>query len=62
MSDNALVSWAVHQEPWELEEALIASLDLPLNIQGNAHNRFYPELRRLRSEAEQQARNISPCV
>lgn len=62
MSDNALVSWVVHPEPWELEEAVIATLDVPLNIQGNAHNHFYPELRRLRAEAEQRARNIPPCV
>jgi len=62
MSDNALVSWVVHPEPWELEEAVIATLDVPLNIQGNAHNHFYPELRLLRAEAEQRARNIPPCV
>lgn len=62
MSDNALVSWVVHPEPWVLEESLIANLDVPLNIQGNAHNPFYPELRRLRAEAEQQARAIPPCA
>lgn len=61
MSDNALVSWFVHPEPWVLEESLIVSLDVPLNIQGNAHNPFYPELRRLRAEAELQARAIPPC-
>ncbi|BBY82856.1 hypothetical protein H7I53_22565 [Mycolicibacterium pulveris] len=58
MADNALVSWVVREEPWVLEEELIASLDLPLNLQGNAHNDFYPTLRRIRAEAERVARDL----
>jgi hypothetical protein len=58
MTDNALVSWVIREEPWVLEEELIASLDLPLNIQGNAHNSFYPTLKRLRGEGEQLARKL----
>jgi hypothetical protein len=57
MTGNALVSWVVCPEPWVLEEELIATLDVPLNLQGNAHNSFYPTLKRLRAEAEQTARN-----
>jgi hypothetical protein len=57
MTGNALVSWVVRPEPWVLEEELIATLDVPLNLQGNAHNPFYPTLKRLRAEAEQTARN-----
>lgn len=35
MADNALVSWVLRDQPWELEETLIAALDLPLNLDGN---------------------------
>jgi hypothetical protein len=38
MAENAYVSWIVHGSPWELEDHLIAALDLPLNLQGNKHN------------------------
>jgi hypothetical protein len=58
MTDNALVSWVVRPEPWVVEVELIATFDVPLNLQGNAHNWFYPELKRLRAEAEQNARNL----
>ena len=52
------MSWVMHDEPWVLEEALIASLDVPLNLQGNADNGFYPRLKQLRAEAEQVARSL----
>ena len=52
MAENALVSWVEHNEPSTLEEKLIATLDVPLNLQGNAHNGFYRELKRLRAEAK----------
>lgn len=58
MAENALVSWIVDDEPWVLEENLIATLDVPLNLQGNAHNLFYPTLKSLRAEAEAIARNL----
>jgi hypothetical protein len=58
MSENALVSWIVDDEPWVLEGNLIATLDVPLNLQGNSHNHFYPTLKMLRAEAEAVARNL----
>jgi len=58
MADNALVSWMEHDAPWVLEEELIAALDVPLNLHGNAHNRFYRELKRRRAEAEHHAREL----
>ncbi|MBO0678741.1 hypothetical protein JRC04_14835 [Mycolicibacterium sp. S2-37] len=51
MAENAAVSWVLHPEPWHLEAKLIAALDLPLNIQGNQHNAFAPQLKRLRRDA-----------
>ncbi|WP_370332216.1 GIY-YIG nuclease family protein [Mycolicibacterium hippocampi] len=58
MAENALVSWVVRAEPWVLEAELIARLNLPLNLQGNAHNSFYPVLKQLRAEAEAAARSL----
>lgn len=51
MAENTLVSWVLHPEPWLFEDTLIHTLDLPLNLQGNEHNAFVPELKRLRRAA-----------
>ncbi len=55
MSRNAYVSWVPHAQPWEPEDELIAHLNLPISLQGNSHNRFYRELKRLRKEARDDA-------
>lgn len=48
MSNHAFVSFVRHERPWELEAQLIEQLDLPFNLEGNAHNAFHPELTRVR--------------
>jgi GIY-YIG catalytic domain len=58
MTENALVSWVVRPQPWLFEDDLIAGLDLPLNIQGNKRNTFYPELKRLRRDAVLKANKM----
>ena len=55
MEKNAKVHWHPVEAPWELEDMLIASLSLPLNIQGNAHG-FKMTLSGMRSKAAAQAR------
>jgi hypothetical protein len=40
MADNAFVTWIEDPEPWLLESVLIHSLDLPLNLDENAHHTF----------------------
>lgn len=55
MEQNAKVYWVAEEEPWVLEETLIGSISLPLNIQGNAHP-FKPILSAMRSEAMAQAK------
>lgn len=55
MEKNAHVHWVEHDEPWVLEENLIASLSLPLNIQGNTHT-FKPLLSAMRSRAMAEAK------
>ena len=55
MEENAKVYWVAHEEPWLLEEILIGSISLPLNIQGNNHP-FKPTLSAMRSKAMKEAK------
>jgi hypothetical protein len=55
MAENAYVSWIVRDRPWDLEDYLIAALDLPLNLEGNSRNRFYPVLKTARAKCKAQA-------
>lgn len=55
MEKNAKVHWIPAEAPWELEDMLIASIALPLNIQGNAHD-FKITLSGMRSQAAAEAR------
>lgn len=55
MAENAMVSWIVEPEPWLLEAFLIADLDVPINLEGNAGNRFHPELKAARAKAVARA-------
>jgi hypothetical protein len=59
MAENAYVSWVVRDRPWELEDELIAKLDLPLNLQGNSHNRFHSILTGVRARCVAQAEALS---
>lgn len=58
MAENAFVSWVVREAPWELEEDLIAGLDLPLNLKGNQRNSFHPVLSEVRARCVAQARTL----
>jgi hypothetical protein len=58
MAENAFVSWVVHSSPWELEDQLIATLDLPLNLQGNSRNQFHPVLTRVRAKCVEEAKAL----
>jgi hypothetical protein len=58
MAENAFVSWIVRDAPWQLEDDLIAGLDLPLNLQGNAHNSFHPVLTGIRKRCAEKARAL----
>ncbi|HHA1952712.1 hypothetical protein M8T12_15105 [Enterobacter ludwigii] len=55
MEQNAKVSWVEDEEPWVLEETLISSISLPLNLQGNNHA-FKPVLSAMRSKAMAEAK------
>ncbi|MGB7164256.1 MAG: hypothetical protein WBD70_14065 [Mycobacterium sp.] len=45
-------------QPWLLERELFNSLDLPLNLQDNSHNRFHRQLTGVRAAAEARARAL----
>lgn len=61
MGENALVCWIEHPQPWELEEQLLKSLSLPLNLDGNALHPFRATLRACRRDARVKA-DAEPCV
>ena len=61
MEQHAFVSWAVRQRPWELEDELIATVDLPLNLDGNRRNAFHAELSQIRARCVAQA-NALPIL
>ena len=56
MDRNTLVAWRPCLRPWELEDTLIAVLDLPLNLRGNEGHPLHPILTRLRGQAKANAR------
>jgi hypothetical protein len=56
MDENARVTWAAVPEPWIAERALIETLDLPLNLDGNRSHAFAAELSALRAAARATAR------
>ena len=50
MGENAFVTWLVHDEPWILEDELIKTVNLPLNLRGNESHPFYSVLSAIRKE------------
>jgi hypothetical protein len=56
MGGNAFVSWTVTPEPWVTEAQLIASENLPLNIDQNTLSPSHETVRMARREAKKIAR------
>ena len=59
MADNAKVCWVEHPQPWVLEDELLKSLSLPLNLQGNTHHPFFGLLGEIRRAAKAAAREMA---
>ena len=55
MNKNAFVAWVEDAEPWLWEHEAIERLDLPLNLQHNAHNPFCFKLKLSRKLAKAKA-------
>jgi GIY-YIG catalytic domain len=58
MATNALVAVMEHPEPWIPEPEIIGILDLPLNIEHNAHNPQRPFVRGERAGCKARAREL----
>jgi hypothetical protein len=58
LSKNAFVAWQQADDPWYLEEQILAEISLPLNLRGNESHPFYPTLRELRQQAKQRAQGL----
>ena len=56
MSENAYVSWMVHEEPWRVEDQLIRHLSLPLNLRDNESHPFHRSLTSIRRGSKRIAR------
>lgn len=59
MAGHARVSWVTDPQPWILEDHLIETLSLPLNLQGNAHHPFQATLSAARRAARTGSRSAS---
>jgi hypothetical protein len=58
MESNAFVGWAECDEPWIVEEHLISTLSLPLNLHKNARYSFCSVLKAIRKEAADRAQKL----
>lgn len=58
MGEHAWVCWQVHAAPWDLESALIAGLDLPLNLDQNRQHPFASTLSSQRRRTRARARDL----
>ncbi len=58
MEENAFVVWSECDEPWRMEEGLIATTCLPLNLDQNRSNLFHPVLSERRRLAKIRARGL----
>ncbi|MBV9449978.1 MAG: hypothetical protein JO345_29220 [Streptosporangiaceae bacterium] len=56
MAANAYVGWIFREQPWELEDELIGSPDVPLNLEGHRCNPFHPIMAQARAPCLSQAR------
>jgi hypothetical protein len=57
LDENALLFWRAVEQPWLLEEEIIASISCPLNLRGNETHPFNRLLREARSAAISKARD-----
>ena len=60
MAANLAFVWSEHEEPWSVEQTLLAQITFPLNIQHNRHQPFAVVLSRLRSAAKAAAESLPP--
>jgi hypothetical protein len=62
MEENAFVCWVECHEPWIVEEQLINTLSLPLNLDQNSRHSFCSVLKGIRKKAADRAWELPVCV
>jgi hypothetical protein len=58
MADNAYVTWVETDRTWLAEQRLIASVNLPLNLDQNRQHAFHQQLTQIRADARMAARTL----
>ena len=58
MADHAYVTWVETERPWLAEQRLIASVNLPLNLDQNRQHAFHQQLTQARADARTTARTL----
>jgi hypothetical protein len=58
MAENAYVTWVETDHPWLAEHQLIASVNLPLNLDQNRQHAFHQQLTQVRADARMTARTL----
>ena len=58
MGRNAFVTWLACDEPWKVEEEMIRSVSLPLNLDQNRSHHFHAVLSLRRKEARLRAKEL----
>ena len=58
LDQNARVAWLTCDEPWRVEEELIRSVSLPLNLDQNRNHSFHAGLTGRRRSAKARAREL----
>jgi hypothetical protein len=56
LDENALLLWRAVDQPWHLEEQIIADVSCPLNLRGNEAHPFNKKLKEVRYTAISEAR------
>jgi hypothetical protein len=56
---NARVAWLACDEPWRIEEQMIRSVSLPLNLDQNPYHDFHSDLSERRRAAKARARELA---
>jgi hypothetical protein len=59
MEENAFVVWSECDEPWRIEEGLMSTICLPLNLDQNRANRFHRVLSERRRLAKIRALDLA---
>jgi hypothetical protein len=58
MDENAFVCWMVCEQPWKVEQQIISSVNLPLNLDQNRHHPYCSQLSACRAAARERARAL----